>query len=167
VPCTPVCVPRSSFFACSGSVCWSGFGWLTGAQPCAGSGLAGSCLELGRLALAWRGAEVWLASEGRLGGQIVLRSVACAAGLSGRSICSLGGAGIASYCMVGMAVAGGAGGAAGVGFRGVSGLVWPIVRSSGRLGGIMAGAGGAGCLAGDGFCCRAEMTLQGIASNKN
>jgi hypothetical protein len=35
--------------------------------------------------------------------------------------------------MVGMAVAGGAGGAAGVGFRGVSGLVWPSVRSSGRL----------------------------------
>jgi hypothetical protein len=59
--------------------------------------------------------------------------------------------------MVGMAVVGGAGGAAGVGSRGVGGLVWPSVRSSGRLGG-MAGAGGAGCLAGDRFCCRAEMT---------
>jgi hypothetical protein len=87
---------RPAVFACSGSVCWGGFGWLTGAQPCAGSGLAGFCLDLGRLALAWRGAEVWLTSEGHLGWQIVLRSVDCAAGLPGRSICSRDGAGIAS-----------------------------------------------------------------------
>jgi hypothetical protein len=52
--------------------------------------------------------------------------------------------------MVGMAVAGGAGGAAGVGFRGVSGLVWPSVRSSGRLGG-MAGAGALGAWLGTCF----------------
>jgi hypothetical protein len=66
--------PAVEFFSCSGSACWGGFGWLTGAQPCAGSGLAGSCLGLGRLALAWRGAEVWLASEGRLSGQFVFRA---------------------------------------------------------------------------------------------
>jgi hypothetical protein len=68
---------------------------FTGAQPGADYGRAGSCLNVSRLALAWRGVEVWLASEDRLDVHIVRGSDARAASLSGTSKRLRGGAGTA------------------------------------------------------------------------
>jgi hypothetical protein len=74
-------------------------------------GFAGSCLRWCCLSLACCAVVIWLASMGRLDERIDIRG------------------GMASYCVVGMALAGagGAGWVADVGLCGVTGLAWLVV----------------------------------------
>jgi hypothetical protein len=92
-------------------------------------------LSLGRLSLARCAVVLCLASGTLLDAERIMREFV--AGLSGLIDIGRapGGAGeMASYCMVGIAVAGSAGGLAGGGPCGGAGLAWLSARLSGGLG---------------------------------
>jgi hypothetical protein len=109
-------------------------------------GVCGSIL--GRLSLAWCTVLVGPASGALLDAERSVRGFV--AGLSGLLGRARGGAGkMASYCMVGIAVAGGTGGLAGGSLCCVAGLAWLSARMPGSLGVAscccIAGAARAGC----------------------